>query len=90
MASISPLPVLLPQKAVPPLNHVHEWTPKRNLSIPNPPPTDDARTQDQEMAIARQLMDGKTVKKVRPRRTVDYGGGMGRWAMVSSYSVNTS
>ncbi|KAI0933550.1 hypothetical protein AcW1_005352 [Taiwanofungus camphoratus] len=89
MASISPLPVLLPQKAVPPLNHVHEWTPKRNLSIPNPPPTDDARTQDQEMAIARQLMDGKTVKKVRPRRTVDYGGGMGRWAMLRKMRPNS-
>lgn len=32
--------------------------------------------------MARQLMDGKTVKKVRPRRTVDYGGPLGRWALV--------
>ena len=33
--------------------------------------------------MARQLADGKPVKKVRPRRTVDYGGAMGRWILVS-------
>ncbi|KAF8481418.1 WD40-repeat-containing domain protein [Gautieria morchelliformis] len=34
------------------------------------------------MAAQRQLMDGKALKKTRPRRTVDYAGGMGRWALV--------
>ncbi|KAI6125282.1 hypothetical protein EV401DRAFT_1938833 [Pisolithus croceorrhizus] len=35
------------------------------------------------MATARQLADGKVVKKTRPRRTVDYNDGLGRWALVS-------
>jgi len=82
MSELDILPVLLPPRAVPPSQLAYnEWVPKRNLSVPNPPPPDDSRTQDQEMAMARQLMDGKAVKKVRPRRTVDYGGPMGRWAL---------
>ena len=84
MSATSDLPVLLPRKAL--ARHEllpREWAPKMDLSKPNPPPPDDARTHDQEMAMARQLMDGKTVKKVRPRRTVDYGGPLGRWALVS-------
>lgn len=40
--------------------------------------------------MARQLMDGKTVKKVRPRRTVDYGGPMGRWALVSTLAAHSN
>ncbi|KAI0696565.1 WD40 repeat-like protein [Cerioporus squamosus] len=34
------------------------------------------------MDMARQLADGKPVKKVRPRRTVDYGGALGRWTLL--------
>ncbi|KAH9911678.1 WD40 repeat-like protein [Epithele typhae] len=34
------------------------------------------------MDMARQMADGKPLKKVRPRRTVDYGGSMGRWALL--------
>lgn len=77
-----PLPVLLPQKRQRSPSR-YEWTPRKDLTIPYPPTADESRTQDQEMAAARQLMDGKPVKKVRPRRTVDYGGSMGRWNMVS-------
>lgn len=40
--------------------------------------------------MARQLMDGKTVKKVRPRRTVDYGGPMGRWALLRKLRPNAT
>lgn len=81
----SPLPLLLPQKAIPtPNNGSHvEWTPKRYMSEPQPPPMDDMKIQELEMAAARQMMDGKIVKKTRPRRTVDYNGGLGRWALVS-------
>lgn len=81
----SPLPLLLPQKAVPtPNNASHvEWTPKRYMSEPQPPPMDDMKIQELEMAAARQMMDGKIVKKTRPRRTVDYNGSLGRWALVS-------
>lgn len=77
------LPVLLPAKSIPKphaLSHL-EWTPKRYLSEPQPPSNEDARLQEE--FIAKQLLEGKVVKKTRPRRTVDYNGGMGRWALVS-------
>ncbi|KIP09290.1 hypothetical protein PHLGIDRAFT_67817 [Phlebiopsis gigantea 11061_1 CR5-6] len=38
-------------------------------------------TPDQEAAAARLSLDGK-FRKVRPRRTVDYGGPMGRWTLL--------
>lgn len=80
-----PLPILLPEKAIPAPGSVShfEWTPRRYLSEPQPPPPDDAKLQELEMAAARQILDGKIVKKTRPRRTVDYNGGLGRWALVS-------
>lgn len=80
----SSLPLLLPQKAIPTPNSAShlEWTPKKYLSEPQPPPMDDVKLQELEMAAARQMMDGKIVKKTRPRRTVDYNGGLGRWALV--------
>ena len=76
------LPVLLPPSALPSTAH-QPWTPKRYTLPPQPPPQDDAKVQEQELANARQVMDGKMVKKTRPRRTVDYNGGMGRWVLVS-------
>lgn len=79
------LPVLLPPKAIPSSSSSShsDWTPKRYLTGPQPPPNDDAKTQELEMAAARQMMDGKIVKKTRPRRTVDFNGSLGRWALVS-------
>ncbi|KAI6123199.1 WD40-repeat-containing domain protein [Pisolithus croceorrhizus] len=83
------IPLLLPPTAIPrPASWEHEWTPKRYLSGPQPPPVDDARVLEQEMATARQLADGKAVKKTRPRRTVDYNGGMGRWALLRKHRPN--
>lgn len=84
----APLPILLPQKSIPTPNSAShlEWTPKRYLSEPQPPPLDDTKLQELEMAAARQMLDGKIVKKTRPRRTVDYNGSLGRWAMVSKLS----
>ena len=43
---------------------------------------DDQRIHDLELAVQRQLLDGKALKKTRPRWTVDYAGGMGHWALV--------
>ena len=85
MAS-SPLPVLLPPEVirVPQPASFSEWTPKSYLNAPQAPPMDDAKSHDLEMAAARQMMDGKALKKTRPRRTVDYAGGMGRWNLVST------
>jgi len=77
------VPVLLPSNSLPrPLHPTLEWTPKRYLTGPQPPPVDDAKVLEQELAAARQLADGKAVKKTRPRRTVDFNGGMGRWTLV--------
>lgn len=81
------LPVLLPDKAIPcPTSTSNlEWTPKKYLSPPQPPPTDEGKIQDGD---ARQMLDGKLIKKTRPRRTVDYNGGMGRWALVRLVTVD--
>lgn len=84
MASTS-LPVLLPSRAIPSPESSIGWRPKRNLDTPNPPPPEDPRAV--EMDMARQVQDGKPPKKVRPRRTVDYGGAMGRWTLVRNARV---
>ncbi|THH20056.1 hypothetical protein EW146_g1239 [Bondarzewia mesenterica] len=93
--STSFLPVLLPSHAIPPppVSDSSEWTPNAHLRGPQPPPTDDTKTHDMEMAVARQLLDGKALKKTRPRRTVDYAGGMGRWNILlppKAYPDNAS
>ena len=59
----------------------NDWVPTRYKLPPGPPPMDEHR-QDIAIAAARQLIDGKALKKTRPRRTVDYGGAMGHWIMV--------
>lgn len=78
---VESLPLLLPSNALPSTSST-TWQPKKFLEPPQPPPQDDGRLQDTALAAARQLLDGKALKKVRPRRTVDYGGGMGRWILV--------
>ncbi|KAF9009515.1 WD40-repeat-containing domain protein [Cyathus striatus] len=84
------LPVLLPTKAIPrpPTAPQLEWKPKKYLTEPQPPPQDDQKLQEIELANQRQLLDGKLIKKTRPRRTVDYNGGMGRWALLRKLRVN--
>ncbi|KAI0699649.1 WD40-repeat-containing domain protein [Cytidiella melzeri] len=90
MATSSTLPVLLPAKLVPPSQTPpYEWTPHKDLSTPVPPPLDDM-THEQEMAALRQAMDGRPVKKVRPRRTVDYGGAMGRLTLLRKMRPQTT
>ncbi|KAI0093825.1 WD40-repeat-containing domain protein [Irpex rosettiformis] len=42
------------------------------------------------MAALRQAVDGRPVKKVRPRRTVDYGGPMGRWTLLRKMRSQTT
>ncbi|KAF9484986.1 WD40 repeat-like protein [Pholiota conissans] len=84
------LPLLLPQNIIPraiSTTHV-EWKPKQYLSEPQPPPLDDGKILEQELANARQMIDGKIIKKTRPRRTVDYNGGMGRWALLRKHRAN--
>jgi len=84
--STATLPLLLPASALGSKSELdpQEWKPSKYLQAPQPPPTDDSKQHDQEMAAARQLIDGKAFKKVRPRRTVDYFAGVGRWTLVGS------
>ena len=79
------LPLLLPTSVLVKESESdpHEWKPSKYRQAPQPPPTDDSK-HDLEMAAARQLIDGKAFKKVRPRRTVDYFAGVGRWTLVRS------
>jgi hypothetical protein len=83
--STETLPLLLPASVLglKSESDPQEWEPSRHLQVPQPPPKDDSKQHDLEMAAARQLIDGKAFKKVRPRRTVDYFAGMGRWTLVS-------
>ena len=81
MTSTSALPLLLPPQNTKTSSYP-EWKPSRHLQPPQAPVVDDQRIQDLELAVQRQLLDGKALKKTRPRRTVDYAGGMGRWALV--------
>jgi polyadenylation factor subunit 2 len=81
---MSDLPVLLPANVLPkpPSAARLHWEPQKFLSEPQPPPQDDGKLMEQDLANARQTIDGKLIKKTRPRRTVDYNGGVGRWALV--------
>ncbi|KAL5512021.1 PFS2 [Sanghuangporus vaninii] len=73
------LPVLLPPSALP-RTSLNEWKPTKYTAPPQPPPADEQRNEI-ALAAARQLLDGKALKKTRPRRTVDYSGAMGRWIL---------
>ena len=81
MSATAALPLLLPTQPVQTADS-SAWEPRRHLQPPQPPVIDDQRIQDLELAVQRQLLDGKALKKTRPRRTVDYAGGMGRWSLV--------
>jgi len=87
---MSSLPVLLPNSVLPKNSATAQldWKPKRYLSEPQPLPQDETKILEAELANARQMIDGKLIKKTRPRRTVDYNGGMGRWLLVCCYINN--
>jgi hypothetical protein len=77
-----PAPTLLPTSSLAPKSD--KWTPRQHQLPLKPPPMDEARIQEQELlAQNKQFLDGKMIKKTRPRRTVDYNGGLGRWTLVS-------
>ncbi|PPQ67555.1 hypothetical protein CVT24_002835 [Panaeolus cyanescens] len=84
------LPVLLPANALPkkPLYPDLEWKPTKYLSEPQPPPQDEGKLVEQELANARLMIDGKLIKKTRPRRTVDYNGPYGRWVLLRKLRPN--
>jgi polyadenylation factor subunit 2 len=81
MSSIATFPLLLSTQPTKTTNYP-KWKPQRYLHPPQQPVVDDQRIHDLELAVQRQLLDGKALKKTRPRQTVDYAGGMGRWALV--------
>lgn len=82
------LPLLLPTQLAKTTSS-SAWEPKKHLHPPQPPVVDDQRIHDLELAVQRQLLDGKALKKTRPRRTVDYAGAMGRWALVCPYITSS-
>ncbi|KXN91988.1 Polyadenylation factor subunit 2 [Leucoagaricus sp. SymC.cos] len=88
----SNLPLLLPQRTLSQSQSAPhlEWKPKRYLTDPQPPPQDESKLQEEALANARLMIDGKLIKKTRPRRTVDYNGGMGRWALLRRLRPNPS
>ncbi|KIO28139.1 hypothetical protein M407DRAFT_22615 [Tulasnella calospora MUT 4182] len=75
-ASSSSVPYLLPQK--PPILDEYAWRPSNYLEDPQPPGPDLERLA-QEEAAQKAGMDPRAIKKVKPRKTVDYHGGIGRW-----------
>lgn len=78
------LPILLPDEALYKGPEPHEWKSQKDTNTVQPPPPEDAKTLEMEAAAAKQLIDGKMLKKTRPRRTVDYNSGLGRWDLVST------
>lgn len=78
------LPVLLPSSSIP-IASGSGWRPTKYLQPPQPPIVDD-RQDIALAAAAKQMLDGKALKKTRPRRTVDYGGSTGRWLLVRGSS----
>jgi polyadenylation factor subunit 2 len=86
--AVQTLPVLLAQ-TVQHNTGGQEWQPTKYKQPPQPPPPDEAMRRDMEMAAARQVQDGKALKKIRPRRTVDYGGNMGRWILVRLFDSSS-
>ncbi|KAG8967051.1 pre-mRNA cleavage and polyadenylation factor (CPF) complex subunit [Tulasnella sp. 419] len=83
----SSAPVLLPTTNLKPPEGA--WKPNMFEEDPRPPPPDIER-QQQEEAAQKLGMDGKAIKKAKPRRTVDYGGELGRWAMIKKMRPNPS
>ncbi len=81
MSTPSPVPTLLPFAL--PQADSQAWAPSKYLGEPQPPPPDLERLA-QEAAAQRAGMDPRAIKKVKPRRTVDYGGELGRWRLVST------
>lgn len=80
------LPLLLPEQHSELAEQ--EWQPSRFLSGPQPPPADDVKLNELEMLANARQLDGKLIiKKTRPRRTVDYNGGMGRWELVRMVGI---
>jgi polyadenylation factor subunit 2 len=53
-----------------------DWKPKHNLSDPQPPPQDENKILEAELANACQMIDGKLIKK---------NGGMGSWLLVCCF-----
>ncbi|KAJ7577550.1 WD40-repeat-containing domain protein [Mycena floridula] len=86
------LPLLLPESSLPrhSSNGRSEWKPRQFLSPPEAPPMMEDVKMTEAEAISRQFADGKLIKKTRPRKTVDYNGGMGRWNLARKLRPNPS
>lgn len=81
MGELEGIPLLLPKSDIP-IQHPGAWKATKYLKPPEPQLQDDSRVLEMEAAALKQGIDTRPFKKVRPRRTVDYMGGIGRWNMV--------
>jgi polyadenylation factor subunit 2 len=81
MEGRKPIPLLLPKSDIP-AHHPGSWKATRHLKAPEPQFHDDSKALEMEAAAIKQGIDTRPFKKVRPRRTVDYMAGVGRWNMV--------
>jgi polyadenylation factor subunit 2 len=59
------------------------WRPSRYLEPPRPPPVDSTFAREQEIAQQRLNAEGRAVRKVKPRRTVDFNGELSKMRIVS-------
>jgi polyadenylation factor subunit 2 len=58
------------------------WRPERYLDPPAPDVEEVNEQASYQAAITRPAGDLRGAKKFKPRRTVDYNGGVGRWRNV--------
>ena len=70
MSATTALPLLPPTQLAKPTNSP-AWEPRRHLQPPQPPVVDYRRIHGLELAVQSQLLDGKAMKKTRPRRTIN-------------------
>lgn len=78
------IPILLPKSDIP-VHHPGSWRATKHLKPPEPQLPDDTKAMEMEAAAIKQGIDTRPFKKVRPRRTVDYMGGVGRWNLIRKF-----
>ncbi|KZO95190.1 WD40 repeat-like protein [Calocera viscosa TUFC12733] len=66
----------------PHIQQTDAWRPTRYLDPPRPPPVDPTFAREQEIAQQRLNAEGRAVRKVKPRRTVDFNGELAKMRLL--------